>query len=91
MAPKKPYSLLAMLDDILRFAAETLVDGGRLSFWIPTANDEDQEILTPSHPYLRLVSVSTQTFNKCKHLAFLISVTACPNFLSNMLDVLTRK
>ena len=29
-----------MLDDILFFAAETLVDDGRLAFWMPTANDE---------------------------------------------------
>ncbi|KAI1060569.1 hypothetical protein LB506_007529 [Fusarium annulatum] len=53
-----------MLDDILSFAAETLVDEGRLSFWMPTANDEDQEIPVPSHPYMEVVSVCTQPFNK---------------------------
>ncbi|KAF4122374.1 tRNA (guanine10-N2)-methyltransferase [Geosmithia morbida] len=52
---KKPYSFLAMLDDILNFAAESLVDNGRLSFWMPTANDENQEILTPDHPCLETV------------------------------------
>ncbi|KAF5562678.1 tRNA guanosine-2 O-methyltransferase trm11 [Fusarium phyllophilum] len=62
--PKKPYSFLVMLDDILSFAAETLVDEGRLSFWMPTANDEDQEIPVPSHPYMEVVSVCTQPFNK---------------------------
>ncbi|KAJ9143124.1 tRNA (Guanine(10)-N2)-methyltransferase [Pleurostoma richardsiae] len=62
--PKKPYSFLAMLDDILAFAVETLVDGGRLSFWMPTANDENQEIGIPWHPALRTVSVCTQAFNK---------------------------
>ncbi|KAJ4143500.1 hypothetical protein NW765_000647 [Fusarium oxysporum] len=62
--PKKPYSFLVMLDDILTFAAETLVDEGRLSFWMPTANDEDQEIPVPSHPYMGVVSVCTQPFNK---------------------------
>ncbi|KAG7413449.1 hypothetical protein ACKAV7_007499 [Fusarium commune] len=62
--PKKPYSFLVMLDDILTFAAETLVDEGRLSFWMPTANDEDQEIPVPSHPYMEVVSVCTQPFNK---------------------------
>ncbi|KAF5627348.1 adoMet-dependent tRNA methyltransferase complex (Trm11p-Trm112p) [Fusarium sp. NRRL 25303] len=55
---------LVMLDDILSFAAETLVDEGRLSFWMPTANDEDQEIPVPSHPYMEVVSVCTQPFNK---------------------------
>lgn len=53
-----------MLDDILSFAAETLVDEGRLSFWMPTANDEDQEIPVPSHPHMEVVSVCTQPFNK---------------------------
>lgn len=57
-----------MLDDILLFAAQTLVDEGRLSFWMPTANDEDQEIPVPTHPYLETVSVCTQVFNKCSPL-----------------------
>ncbi|KEY69851.1 hypothetical protein S7711_08992 [Stachybotrys chartarum IBT 7711] len=62
--PKKPYSFLAMLDDILVFASETLVDHGRLSFWMPTANDEEQEIPLPTHPCLKLVAVCVQPFNK---------------------------
>ncbi|KJZ73263.1 hypothetical protein HIM_07267 [Hirsutella minnesotensis 3608] len=62
--PKKPYSFLAMLDDILDFASRTLVEGGRLSFWMPTANDEEQEIPVPSHPCLELVTVCVQDFNK---------------------------
>lgn len=57
-----------MLDGILRFSAQTLVDDGRLSFWMPTANDENQEIPVPTHPYLEVVAVCTQTFNKCTHL-----------------------
>ena len=66
MPPKKPYSFMAMLDDILDFAADTLVDDGRLSFWMPTANDEDQEIAVPTHPCLQIVVVCTQTFNRCE-------------------------
>lgn len=64
--PKKPYSFLAMLDDILVFASETLVDGGRLSFWTPTANDEELEIPVPTHPCLEIVAICVQPFNKCK-------------------------
>ncbi|OLN87916.1 tRNA (guanine(10)-N2)-methyltransferase [Colletotrichum chlorophyti] len=64
IAPKKPYSFLAMLDDILEFASNTLVDGGRLSFWMPTANDEDQEIPVPQHPRLDIVVICVQPFNK---------------------------
>jgi tRNA (guanine10-N2)-methyltransferase len=55
-----------MLDDILEFAALSLVDEGRLSFWMPTANDQDQEIQIPQHLYLEVISVCTQPFNKCK-------------------------
>jgi tRNA (guanine10-N2)-methyltransferase len=57
-----------MLDDILDFAAISLVDNGRLSFWMPTANDEDQEIKIPQHPSLEITSVCTQAFNRCKSL-----------------------
>jgi tRNA (guanine10-N2)-methyltransferase len=37
--PKKPYSFTAIQDDILAFAVATLVENGRLSMWMPTAND----------------------------------------------------
>jgi tRNA (guanine10-N2)-methyltransferase len=58
-----------MLDDILNFATDMLVDNGRLSFWVPTANDEEQEIAVPTHPCLELVVVCTQVFNKCESSA----------------------
>ena len=63
--PKKPYSFERLLLDILHFSAEFLVDNGRLSFWMPTANDEDQALAIPSHPCLELKSNCVQTFNKC--------------------------
>ena len=63
--PKKPYSFEAMLEDLLDFAALMLVDDGRLSFWMPTANDEDVVLDIPAHQSLDLVSVCVQTFNKC--------------------------
>ncbi|CBX92725.1 hypothetical protein IAQ61_005904 [Plenodomus lingam] len=62
--PKKPYSFTALLDDILAFAATTLVEDGRISMWMPTANDEDIELIIPSHPCLELTSVCVQAFNK---------------------------
>lgn len=67
--PKKPYSFEAMLEDLLDFSAFMLVDDGRLSLWMPTANDEDVILGIPSHPCLDLVSVCVQTFNKCASLA----------------------
>jgi tRNA (guanine10-N2)-methyltransferase len=65
--PKRPYSFHAMLYDILDFAVLSLVDNGRLSFWMPTANDEDQEIQVPEHPCLEITSTCTQTFNRCEY------------------------
>ena len=62
--PKRPYSFTALLDDILAFAFATLVEDGRISMWMPTANDEDIELIIPSHPGLELTSVCVQAFNK---------------------------
>ena len=62
--PKRPYSFTALLDDILTFAVSTLVEDGRISMWMPTANDEDIELIIPSHPCLELTSVCVQAFNK---------------------------
>jgi tRNA (guanine10-N2)-methyltransferase len=53
-----------MLDDILQFAADYLVDDGRISMWMPTANDEEVELDVPMHEELELVSTCIQVFNK---------------------------
>ena len=62
--PKRVYPLEAMLGDILLFAARMLVDGGRVSLWMPTANDMEEELAIPGHPALELLSVCVQVFNK---------------------------
>lgn len=62
--PKKPYGFMAMLHDILDFAAFSLVENGTLSFWMPSSNDKDQEIKIPQHPCLKMSSVCTQNFSK---------------------------
>lgn len=68
MPPKKPYSFLAMLDDILHFSSETLLDNGRLSFWMPTTNEDSTtsstEIEIPIHPCLEMVVCCVQPFRK---------------------------
>ncbi|KAF2764646.1 tRNA guanosine-2'-O-methyltransferase [Teratosphaeria nubilosa] len=43
VAPKKPYSFLRMMDDILDFAYERLVDGGRLCMWVPVAGSAESD------------------------------------------------
>lgn len=62
-----------MLNDILTFAARTLVTDGRLSMWMPTANDE-VELVVPMHPNLELVSVSVQSFGNCKFSIYIFTV-----------------
>ena len=68
IAPKKPYSFERMLDDVLDFAARTLVDGGRLAFWMPSANENELgaevETAIPEHPALLLKHVCVQRFNR---------------------------
>ena len=77
--PTKPYGFRAMLHNLLDFAVITLVDQGRLCFWMPTADDEGEEhtcsndhdvsnvdaFEIPTHPSLELLSVCVQPFNKC--------------------------
>lgn len=54
-----------MMDDILDFAASTLVDNARLALWMPTANDDDIKLPLPTHPCLEFLSSCKQPFNKC--------------------------
>ena len=65
-----------MLEDLLEFSALMLVDGGRLSLWMPTANDEDIVLAIRAHPCLCLVSVCVQTFNKCTSLNMTVAYSA---------------
>ncbi|KAK5130215.1 hypothetical protein LTR08_002300 [Meristemomyces frigidus] len=75
--PKKPYSFMRMLDDVLDFAAERLIDDGRLCMWMPVAGAiegeepaeekdavPETEYTIPRHPALQLVSLCKQDFNK---------------------------
>ncbi|PNS20960.1 hypothetical protein CAC42_5026 [Sphaceloma murrayae] len=74
LPPKVPYSFDAMLADILAFAADSLVDDGRLCMWIPVEGvaeggdgegaDQQQarDQAVPTHPALRIKSISTQDF-----------------------------
>lgn len=61
---KKPYEFNALLDDLLEFSAAHLCPGGRLCFWMPTANAEFKEHHVPLHPDLELTSCNLQDFNK---------------------------
>ncbi|XP_058422328.1 tRNA (guanine(10)-N2)-methyltransferase homolog isoform X8 [Diceros bicornis minor] len=50
------YHLSDMFFDLLNFAAETLVLGGRLVYWLPVYTPEYVEEMVPSHPCLKLIS-----------------------------------
>lgn len=63
--PKRPYGFDAMLEDVLTFAREHLVDAGRIAFWMPVANEEG-ECRIPRARGLRLRHVCVQEFNKCE-------------------------
>ena len=76
--PKKPYSFLRMLDDILDFSADVLAQNGRLCMWMPVAGVAPEEDIPadapttlvapeydiPQHPALKLISLCTQDFSK---------------------------
>ena len=64
IAPKRPYSFNRMLSDIMDFAARSLVNGGRLAFWMPCANDADEDFPVPWHGMLELRHSCIQVFNK---------------------------
>lgn len=64
IAPKKPYELANLLEDLLDFAATRLPVGGRLAFWMPTANDEFVEHHIPEHEKLERLYALEQEFNK---------------------------
>jgi tRNA (guanine10-N2)-methyltransferase len=61
---KKPYSLDNLLYDLLEFASERLPIGGRLAFWMPTANDNFVPTIIPQHRNLELKYHLNQEFNK---------------------------
>lgn len=74
--PKRAYSFTRMLDDILNFAAQMLVENGKLCMWMPVAGEtqdetsHDGEYEVPGHPQLELRSECVQHFNKCKTVFF---------------------
>ncbi|KAG5419284.1 hypothetical protein I9W82_003051 [Candida metapsilosis] len=62
--PKKPYELSDMLNDLLSFAGDRLPVGGKLAFWMPTANGDFSETIIPQHERLKLQFNLEQEFHK---------------------------
>ncbi|KAJ2723182.1 hypothetical protein GGI07_002817 [Coemansia sp. Benny D115] len=60
--PTVPYEMSDVISDLLEFAAQKLVVGGRLVYWLPTVADEYDPKDVPMHPAFRLVANSEQPF-----------------------------
>jgi len=56
-----PYELAYVMHDLLLFAAEHLVIGGRLLYWLPTTEEYKYEDL-PSQPCMSLLGDIEQAF-----------------------------
>lgn len=59
IAPTQPYAAEDVMSDLLQFAAETLREGGRLVYLLPTTYEYTDADL-PRHPKLRVVANSEQ-------------------------------
>lgn len=59
-----PYEMNELVVDLLSYANEFLVVGGRLVYWLPTITDEYEPSDVPSHPNMRLIANSEQVFSK---------------------------
>ncbi|AOW02842.1 uncharacterized protein YALI1_C19510g [Yarrowia lipolytica] len=62
--PKKPFEFGKMMDALLSFSAERLVEDGRLAFWMPTANQDYTDAEIPLHEDLELICNCVQDFNQ---------------------------
>ncbi|KAI8927475.1 S-adenosyl-L-methionine-dependent methyltransferase [Entophlyctis helioformis] len=58
------YEMEDVIADLINFSADYLNPGGRLVFWLPTLNEQYEPQDIPTHPKLRLISNSEQSFGK---------------------------
>uniref|UniRef100_A0A6J0TH37 tRNA (guanine(10)-N(2))-methyltransferase TRMT11 n=1 Tax=Pogona vitticeps TaxID=103695 RepID=A0A6J0TH37_9SAUR len=63
IAVSSKYRLCDILFDLLKFAAEYLVTGGRLVYWLPVYKPEYTEEIIPQHPCLKRISNCEQTLS----------------------------
>ncbi|BFZ54716.1 hypothetical protein PYCC9005_001753 [Savitreella phatthalungensis] len=60
--PRKGYELSELVEDLLRDSRAMLVDGGRLTFWLPTVTDEYKDVDIPQIAGMRNLYNSVQHF-----------------------------
>lgn len=83
------YDMEELVDDLVDFAAHYLKPKGRLVFWLPTITQDFMIDDIPQHPKLRLVSNSSQKFNKWERR--LITMEKLPSQSCSTEDVIHRK
>jgi tRNA (guanine10-N2)-methyltransferase len=60
-----PYEMTEVIVDLLHFAADHLVPGGRLVYWLPTVVDEYQIQDIPRHPRMKLIVEDLSQWRNC--------------------------
>ncbi|KAF8325243.1 tRNA guanosine-2'-O-methyltransferase [Cantharellus anzutake] len=74
--PMKPYELSDLTVDLIYLARYLLKPGGRLVFFLPTVNDEYDELDIPECKGMELVSNSLQDFGKWgRRLITMVKIT----------------
>ncbi|KAJ2078855.1 hypothetical protein H4R24_004190 [Coemansia sp. RSA 988] len=77
--PTVPYEMSDVISDLLEFAADKLVVGGRLVYWLPIVADEYEPEHVPVHPLLRLVANSEQPFGNWSRRLITMEKVTFPN------------
>ncbi|SCV70748.1 BQ2448_3510 [Microbotryum intermedium] len=62
--PSVPWEMTQVIQTLVTYSLHLLKPGGRLVFFLPTNNEEYQDVDVPSVPGLKLISNSSQSFGK---------------------------
>jgi len=83
------YLVPDILSDLMKFAAQYLVIGGRLVYWLPTT-DKYKESDVPKHPCLKIISNTEQPITM-RWRRRLITMEKFVNFDSSIHDRVEQK
>ncbi|KAI8056218.1 hypothetical protein BDF22DRAFT_674429 [Syncephalis plumigaleata] len=79
--PTRPYEMDDVIRDLHEFAAQNLVLGGRLVYWLPTITDEYEPKDIPEHPCLTVIANSEQSFGLWSRRLITLEKTRSYNFV----------
>ena len=72
-----PYDVKEMYDDLMEFAAKSIVTNGRIVMWFFVNNDEYCEEILPSHRCFKLIYNSIDPLTKKYHRRLLTFEKVC--------------